>query len=128
MWVGGPAGVLIDPASALDKNIKAIVPLKDYAFRSLVVLLATGCLFVLVKIMHRRDGAGTVLLAVTSLAVVPVWYVIFRNHTTVHAWFMVRLLAWPMAFSVSLIVWWIVSALTGATRSVSVNRHAWTVP
>ena len=64
-------------------------------------------------------------LSVSSLAVVPVWYVVFRNHTAVHAWFMVRMVAWPIAFSASLIVWWIVSGVTRHhIQSPVLNRPA----
>jgi hypothetical protein len=121
MWVGGSVWTLVDAAEALDRNIDVIVPLYDDAFRGLIVLLGAACLFVLARVMRRRGGAGIVLLSVGSLAVVPVWYLVFRNHTTVHAWFMVRMVAWPIAFSASLVVWWIAS---GLTRSSSLTSAA----
>ncbi|MGA9396721.1 MAG: hypothetical protein WBV22_00560, partial [Anaerolineaceae bacterium] len=125
VWVGGSLWTVVDAARALNKNIGVIVPLGDNAFRLLLVVLAGGCCFVLLKTIHHRGGAGIVFLSVSSLAVVPVWYVVFRNHTAVHAWFMVRMVAWPIAFSASLIVWWIVSGVTRHhIQSPVLNRPA----
>ncbi|NOT26795.1 MAG: hypothetical protein HOP16_11910 [Acidobacteria bacterium] len=117
MWIGGSPLLAVEALEALDKQVGVIVPLNDTAFRVLVIGLAAGCTFVLLKMKNLRGGGGTVLLAVGSLAIVPVWYLIFRNHTIVHAWFMVRMLAWPLAFCAGLIVWWLVSTSTPVSWS-----------
>lgn len=47
---------------------------------------------------RARDAyAYAMMSALLASVVVPAWYLAFRNHTNIHAWFMVRLMAWPLA-------------------------------
>ena len=54
----------------------------------------------------RRQFLPFYALLIASLLIVPVWYLIFRNHTAIHAWFMVRMLAWPMALGFAVFAYW----------------------
>ena len=44
------------------------------------------------------------VLALASIAVIFVWYAVFRNHTAIHAKWMVRLLAWPIGMGCACLV------------------------
>jgi hypothetical protein len=52
---------------------------------------------------YRRGlDTGRELLVLLSILVIPVWYIVFLNHTVAHAWFMVRLLTWVFVGSMLL--------------------------
>jgi hypothetical protein len=131
--IGDGGWTLFGTASALGKRLSVLAPLPNTVVMVLLAGTTAACLLALVS-LYRRVGSGyPLLLAVLSLAVVPVWFGVFRNHTTVHAWFMVRLVAWPVAFTWSLVVFaWIVrrglSSETNTPGSAGVGPSFWEPP
>jgi hypothetical protein len=58
-----------------------------------------GALFALVRAVSgpvEPEKRQAIVAALASIAVIFVWYIVFRNHTALHAGWMVRLLAWPI--------------------------------
>jgi putative flippase GtrA len=92
---------LIDLINALRWSLPGIAwgsSLAGYLLMTIaLVQLAVGLLWLLSR--GRRMGALALPLAgvLASAAVIPCWYLLFMNHSVVHAWFMVRLLVWPIA-------------------------------
>jgi hypothetical protein len=62
----------------------------------------------------RREDRTVVLTALASIAVIFAWYPLFRNHSAIHAAFMVRLLVWPIGMGLACV--WIVWAGRSAGR------------
>ncbi len=55
--------------------------------------------FVIVAMINARSGRDLLQIAavLASVGVVVTWYVLFKNHTVIHAAFMVRILVWAPA-------------------------------
>jgi hypothetical protein len=83
-----------------------------------VALLAviSGIAFALFALMRLVSGAiepekrQAVLTALASIAVIFVWFMVFRNHTVLHSGWMVRLLAWPIGMGCACLVLALASA------------------
>jgi len=63
--------------------------------------LAWGCA---VATADRESAPGLVVLALASGGIL-LWYAVFPNHSIVHAWLMVRMLALPAAFGFAAFFW-----------------------
>ncbi|QJE74009.1 hypothetical protein HHL28_13715 [Aerophototrophica crusticola] len=101
---GGGFGVG-EVADRLEKALFVIIPLENARHRQLA-LLGAGVMLLgsyLALTLAGRPGSGPrAQLLLASALVVPVWYLLFRNHTALHAPWMVRLLAWDMAIALVL--------------------------
>lgn len=81
-----------------------------------VVMLsaAIAALLASIRILRGTRRAPAELTAyaliVLSIAVVPVWYAVFPQHTLRHAWFMGRMLVWPIIGCFAL--WYVVFRLS----------------
>ena len=76
----------------------------------LVIVLLGPLVLPWCAVRSRKAGADPAarrvwLLLLLAACVVPFWYVVFLNHTIVHAHFMVRLLAWPTALALAGLAW-----------------------
>lgn len=78
--------------------------------------LAPGMLVVSVLLGARAVTLGrdpvTLLLLLSCLPIVA-WFLLFQQHTAIHAWFMVRILVWPIIAGFSAFAW--ASCATRAT-------------
>ncbi len=98
--VGGEGFSLIDVVRALAANAVLLgwgIEPAPYLALLLAVLGAAGAIFLL--LFDRRMPPWrkmAVLTGLLSIAAILAWYAIFRNHTVIHAGFMVRMLAWPI--------------------------------
>lgn len=101
---GAPLG-LVDLLNALRWNLDQIGYGSHALGYGMVLLGVTayfGCTVIVGGRWRRGASRGSaVLLLVISAAVVPIWYAVFLNHSIEHAWFMVRLLAWPIGLGVA---------------------------
>jgi hypothetical protein len=79
-------------AEALLGNTEAMMPgLGPMAGMLLILAIGLGALA-----MVRRPTLDSRILALSNLPIFG-WFVVFHQHTIVHAWFMDRMLAWPLA-------------------------------
>lgn len=74
-----------------------------------LIFVACGFLivaFALVGLIHARSATSAlrVVLVLASVAVVLLWYVAFKNHSLIHAAFMVRVLVWIPAAGFLMVV------------------------
>jgi len=94
---------------ALNNNLHNIafgsVFLSRLSFISAIILGITGVIGILMA-FGRRQSIPFFVLVLTSVLVVPIWYMLFRNHTAIHGWFMVRILAWPIAMGFAVFSYW----------------------
>jgi hypothetical protein len=96
------------PLADVARKLLSSSPLLGWGFVRLpyVALLlssfaATGAALLL---LFKRMAAWrkmAVLTALLSIGVILAWYALFRNHTVLHAGFMVRLLAWPIGMGLA---------------------------
>ncbi|MGD9153177.1 MAG: hypothetical protein PVG30_05945 [Gammaproteobacteria bacterium] len=64
------------------------------------------------KIISRKNNYNTtVALALLVWVIVAFWYFIFENHTTIHPWFMDRLVSFPILSGIVVLFGYIVDAL-----------------
>src|SRR5262249_25067261 len=79
----------------------------DYRFSS-ALLVGTGlCLIVAYGIVLARATRASAVQAHVlglSVLVIGVWYLVFRNHSVIHAGFMVRLLVWPVTAAAGMVI------------------------
>ena len=67
----------------------------------LLALCIGGCGAVLATValttgLLRPALRSAIFASLVSIAIIPIWYAVFLNHSWIHAQFMVRLLAWPI--------------------------------
>jgi hypothetical protein len=90
----------------LSKNLDVIF-FEDYRF-SRASLFGTGlCLIVAYGIALARATRASVVQAhvlLLSVLVIGIWYLVFRNHSVIHASFMVRLLVWPLTATAGMVI------------------------
>ncbi len=60
------------------------------------VLAAAGAMLIVLLGRMASYRRMALLTALMSIASIFAWYALFRNHTTIHAIFMVRMLTWPI--------------------------------
>jgi hypothetical protein len=51
-----------------------------------------------------RASAVQAHVLVLSVLVIGVWYLVFRNHSVIHAGIMVRLLVWPLIATAGMVI------------------------
>jgi hypothetical protein len=75
---------------------------------SRALLFITGlCLIVAYGIALVRTPRASAVQAhvlLLSVLVIGVWYLVFRNHSVIHAVFMVRLLVWPLTATAGIVI------------------------
>jgi hypothetical protein len=116
----GGEGPLSDVPESLGQNLHLIF-FEDYRI-SKAFLFATGLLLIVAFgiVLARATQALAVqaLVLLLSVLVIVVWYSLFRNHTVIHAFFMVRLLVWPLIATAGMVI----IALSACARSRSRSR------
>jgi hypothetical protein len=92
--------------SRLSENLEVLF-FDDYHC-SIALLGVTGlCLLVaygMALACGTRASALQAHLLVLSVLVIGVWYGVFRNHSVIHAGFMVRLLVWPLTATAGMVI------------------------
>ena len=92
-------------------------------YLSRVLLLGTGaCLIIAYGIAlacATRAAAVQAHGLVVSVLVIGLWYVVFRNHSVIHAGIMVRLLVWPLTATAGMII----VAVSGVAHSGFQSRR-----
>jgi hypothetical protein len=103
---GGRGGALSDVWIRLNESLDVLF-FEDSRF-SRALLVVTGLvLSVAYGMAHARATRTSVVQAhalLLSVLVIGLWYVVFRNHTVIHAGSMVRLLVWPLIATVGMVI------------------------
>jgi hypothetical protein len=90
----------------LNENLDVIF-FEDYRFSRALLLVTGVCLLVaygIVLACARRTSMVQAHALLLSVLVIGVWYLVFRNHSVIHAGSMVRLLVWPLIATAGMII------------------------
>ena len=89
---------------------------EDYR-ASRALLFGTGlCLIVAYGVALARATRASAVQAhvlLLSVLVIGIWYLVFRNHSVIHAGSMVRLLVWPLIATAGMVI----IAISGVAHS-----------
>jgi hypothetical protein len=97
--LGGDNYALADVVGALRASTVMIGWGMSFFPKAAVILGLAAAAGAALLVLFGRMAAWrrmAVLTALLSIATILAWYALFRNHTAIHAGFMVRLLAWPI--------------------------------
>ena len=102
----GRGGPISDVWIRLSKHLDVIF-FEDYWFSG-AFLFTTG-LFLIVAYgialaRAKRASAVQAHVLLLSVLVIGIWYLVFRNHTVIHAYLMVRLLVWPLTATAGMVI------------------------
>jgi hypothetical protein len=90
----------------LSENLEVIF-FEDYRC-SRALLFATGVVLIvaygIALARATRASAVQAHVLLLSVLVIGVWYLVFRNHSVIHASFMVRLLVWPLTATAGMVI------------------------
>ncbi len=97
--VTGKNATMFDLVNALRWNLGEITSGSEIAGYGLVAASAIAGVLGMVRVYGYRTDATVLtraLLLIISASVIPLWYIVFMNHTIEHSWFMVRIAVWPL--------------------------------
>lgn len=95
----------------ISDNLISVLPGLTHGNALIAKALFGGCLLIFIgaaiSITVKPGDNGATLVYLSVAALVPAWYLVFSNHTAVHAFFMVRLMVlWPICAALSLAHFW----------------------
>jgi hypothetical protein len=93
-----------------------VIFFEDYRFSRALLFVTGVCLLVAYGIVLARATRTSAVQAhalLLSVLVIGVWYLVFRNHSVIHAGSMVRLLVWPLIATAGMVI----IAISGVAHS-----------